>query len=64
MSSSTAHCTNNCANGLAAHQGDSTMAEVRIFPTWPIPVLEGGHRGASAASRWRCGGVAGAELVD
>ena len=39
MSSSTAHCTNNCANGLAAHQGDSTMAEVRIFPTCPIPVF-------------------------
>lgn len=39
MSGSTAHCTNICANGLAAHQGDSTMAEVRIVPTCPIPVF-------------------------
>jgi hypothetical protein len=52
MSSYTAHCSNNCATGLAAHHGDSTMAEVRIFSYLPNP------RVWKAVIAARIGGVA------
>jgi glutathione S-transferase len=57
--------TNNCATGLAAHHGDSAMAQVRIFSYLPNP------RVWKAVIAARIGGVelevrgaAGAELVD
>jgi glutathione S-transferase len=62
---STARWTNNRATSLAAHHGDSAMAEVRIFSYLPNP------RVWKAIIAARIGGVvlevrgaAGAELVD